>query len=76
MCVWVRVCVHVYEPGDGESRALGQNSGEGGGGLLLGPVGQTHTKTLLSLSHCDTHPGTCSCEDVALEITFTTKHNE
>lgn len=53
--VWIWMC--LCEPGDGASRPIVQNSWESSGGLLLGPVGWTHTKTLLSHSQCDTHTG-------------------
>lgn len=65
--IWIWMC--LCEPGDGESRAFVQNSGESSGGLLLDPVGRTHTKTLLSHAYCNTHTGMCnySCERVALK---------
>lgn len=51
--IWTCLC----EPGDGESRSFVQNSRESSGGLLLGPVGRTHAKTLLSHARCGTRTG-------------------
>lgn len=60
-------------PGDGKSRAFVQDGREDSGGLLLGPVGRTHTETPLRRSSSDTHTGmqNCPCEDSALNTSMT-----
>lgn len=48
----------LREPGDLKSRALVQDGGEARRGLLLGPVGRTHTKALLSHAQGGTYKNT------------------